>query len=257
MVSNLEPQEIDFDLEWAELRTSLGELSNWYQLSSAARLKSIRKLLSDQAFENKITRNQYTQGYGRVYKICIAVDPKSSELYSKISQFLEEKADFISKGLQNADGPELLEKYCSEWKSYKKAAEDINSICRYLNINHIDSKRHDSMEVQLSQGKFQEFSRKIFNEILNQNFRFGRCFANKRFILWKMENESSQSGWWCIGHSMPFIYWTNAFECRIIKRREKSCKICYSIIHRGNNNGYFFHLGPYLWKQCRRKTDPT
>jgi len=128
MVSNLEPQEIDFDLEWAELRTSL-----------------------DQAFENKITRNQYTQGYGRVYKICIAVDPKSSELYSKISQFLEEKADFISKGLQNADGPELLEKYCSEWKSYKKAAEDINSICRYLNINHIDSKRHDSMEVQLSQ----------------------------------------------------------------------------------------------------------
>ena len=107
----------------------------------------------DQAFENKITRNQYTQGYGRVYKICIAVDPKSSELYSKISQFLEEKADFISKGLQNAEGPVLLEKYCSEWKSYKKAAEDINSICRYLNINHIDSKRHDSMEVQLSQGK--------------------------------------------------------------------------------------------------------
>ena len=106
----------------------------------------------DQAFENKITRNQYTQGYGRVYKICIAVDPKSSELYSKISQFLEEKADFISKGLQNAEGPVLLEKYCSEWKSYKKAAEDINSICRYLNINHIDSKRHDSMEVQLSQG---------------------------------------------------------------------------------------------------------
>ena len=81
------------------------------------------------------------------------MDPKSSELYSKISQFLEEKADFISKGLQNTDGSELLEKYCSEWKSYKKAAEDINSICRYLNINHIDSKRHDSMEVQLSQGK--------------------------------------------------------------------------------------------------------
>ena len=34
MVSNLEPQEIDFDLEWAELRNSLGGLSNWYSLSN-------------------------------------------------------------------------------------------------------------------------------------------------------------------------------------------------------------------------------
>ena len=80
MVSNLEPQEIDFDLEWAELRKAL-----------------------DKAFENKITRNQYTQGYGRVYKICIAVDPKSSELYGKISEFLEDKAEFISKGLEIID----------------------------------------------------------------------------------------------------------------------------------------------------------
>ena len=130
------------------------------------------------------------------------MDPKSSELYSKISQFLEEKADFISKGLQNTDGSELLEKYCSEWKSYKKAAEDINSICRYLNINHIDSKRHDSMEVQLSQGKN---SSKVgcafpmrnsdqmtigkvhptleFRFEILRIFRFGRCFTNKRFIL--------------------------------------------------------------------------
>jgi cullin 2 len=127
MVSNLQPQQIDFESEWTELRKNL-----------------------DLAFDAKLPRHMYTEQYGRVYKICVAFDAKSVELYHKISLFLEERADFISNGLDQLKGADLLEQYCNKWNSYKRAANETNNICRYLNINHIESKNYECMEVSLA-----------------------------------------------------------------------------------------------------------
>ena len=93
---------------------------------------------------------KYTEQYGRVYRICIAVDSKSNDLYNNISQFLQERADFISSGLIKLSGAELLEAYYHKWNEYKKAASKTNNICRYLNLNHIETKKYDAMDVQLS-----------------------------------------------------------------------------------------------------------
>ena len=97
---------------------------------------------------------KYTEQYGRVYRICIAVESKSADLYQNISFFLEERADFISNGLVKLSGPELLEAYFNRWNGYKKAASKTNNICRYLNINHVEERRYDAMEVQLSDRGF-------------------------------------------------------------------------------------------------------
>ena len=71
-------------------------------------------------------------------------------------QFLQERADFISSGLIKLSGAELLEAYYHKWNGYKKAASKTNNICRYLNLNHIETKKYDAMDVQLSSdlGKF-------------------------------------------------------------------------------------------------------
>lgn len=94
--SSLEPQTIDFDAEWIELRKDL-----------------------DLTFEAQVSRDNYTKQFSRIYKICVAQpEPKSNELYLKLSDFLEEKAQEIAQRLDSFENELLLEEYEKKWLRY-------------------------------------------------------------------------------------------------------------------------------------------
>ena len=123
----LEPQNVDFEAEWIEVRKDF-----------------------EDTFERTLTRTKYNQNFGRIYKICVATpEPKSKELYEKVADFLEEKADEIAQRLDAFKGETLLEEYGEKWRSYQLATDTINHMCQYLNKNHIDQRRYDNVEVHM------------------------------------------------------------------------------------------------------------
>jgi len=80
--SGLEPQTIDFDSEWGTLRKYL-----------------------DDTLLGRIDRKTYSLIHGIVYRICIAQpEPRSNELYLKMSEYLEEKTKEIAKRLDEFQG---------------------------------------------------------------------------------------------------------------------------------------------------------
>ena len=107
---SLQPQEIDFEREWAELKKDLdlshgfnnfklfprkpSELPESSELPASGfakhpcifNLSENTFLICKKSFDGNIDQMKYTEQYGRVYRICIAVDSKSNDLYNNISQ---------------------------------------------------------------------------------------------------------------------------------------------------------------------------
>lgn len=150
MVSQtLEPQEIDFEAEWIEFRKSL-----------------------DNAFAGPSwPRADYQQQYSRVYRICTASpEPKSTELYANISNYLDEKSEEHAVILDQYDSQKLLEEYSVKWTSFQRATGDVNNVCRYLNKNHLNDRQYASVEANLMDGRGVDYALPIVH-LANEKWR--------------------------------------------------------------------------------------
>jgi len=124
--SNLQPQDVDFDLEWAKL-----------------------KKVSEDIFAQQITRTKYQESLSLVYKLCVATEPKSQELYQNLSDFLGNKAAEIARRLNSFEGEDLLEQYEVEWDGYQTASDSVDKTCSYLNKEFIDRRHYDNAEMHM------------------------------------------------------------------------------------------------------------
>ena len=84
-----------------------------------------------------------------MYKLCVATEPKSQELYQNLSDFLGNKAAEIARRLNSFEGEDLLEQYEVEWDGYQTASDSVDKTCSYLNKEFIDRRHYDNAEMHM------------------------------------------------------------------------------------------------------------
>lgn len=112
----LRPERIDFDHTWSRLRQTL---------------ESVIKV-------RRVTRNEWTERFTDVYKMCVAIPvPLCDKLYLETKSFIEQHVQQLYGEVCRAESGQLLRVYYDHWINYKRGIDYLNDLYSYLNIQYI------------------------------------------------------------------------------------------------------------------------
>lgn len=116
----LRPERVDFELTWDRLKTTL---------------ESVIKVQT-------VTRNEWTERFSDVYKMCVAVpDPLCDKLYTGTKAFIEDHVKTLHGEVRKASSNELLKVYYDHWINYKRGIDYLNNLYSYLNNQYIKKQK--------------------------------------------------------------------------------------------------------------------
>jgi cullin 2 len=122
----LRPERIDFEQTWDRLKTTL---------------ESVIKVRT-------VTRNEWTERFTDVYKMCVAVpDPLCDKLYIETKAFIEEHVKQMHTEVRKASSDQLLKVYYEHWINYKRGIDYLNNLYSYLNIQYIKKQKFSEADM--------------------------------------------------------------------------------------------------------------
>ena len=122
----LRPEKVDFDLTWSRLRNTL---------------ESVIKV-------QKVTRNEWTERFSDVYKICVAFpEPLCDKLYHETKAFIEQHVRYLHAEVCQSSQDRLLKVYYDHWLNYREGIDYLNELYSYLNIQYIKKQKFSDADM--------------------------------------------------------------------------------------------------------------